>query len=263
MDDNAIYNVILQKLRSAEESEKIRIPLAIESGSRGWGFASPDSDFDCRFVYAHERDWYLTVFDKPDTLECANDKVFDVNGWDLLKFIAHIVKSNAVMFEWLSSNEVYIRDKTITALLWELAAQFFNPISVSHHYLSLAKRKCAEIATEETAKLKKYFYVLRPLANLKFIEVYGKMPYMEYARTLAEIEINKQVASEIARVSEIKKGADESYAIPTNTVLTSYFDAEIARQDERLKTLTFEKNRDYERADTVFRQIIEKAWDNG
>lgn len=262
MDEN-IRDEILQKLRETEDSNSVKIPLAIESGSRGWGFASPDSDYDCRFVYVHEKDWYLSVFDKPDTIEYAAGKVFDVNGWDLRKFISHIVKSNAVMFEWLSSNEVYIRDEHSIPLLRQLAGQFFNPVSVSHHYLSLAFKKYKEITETDNAKLKTYFYVLRPLANLKFIEQYGKMPYMEYYRTLAEIEAPKTVLDEIARITEIKKSAVESYVTPKDELLTDYFAIELARQEERLKTVSFDKYRDYGQVDSVFKTIIEMMWISG
>jgi len=258
-----IKEAIMQKLIEAEKHYMVKIPLAIESGSRGWGFASPDSDFDCRFVYVHEKDWYLSVFDKPDTIEYAAGTVFDINGWDLRKFILHIVKSNAVMFEWLSSNEVYIRDEPIASLLQELAGQFFNHVSVSHHYLSLAFKKYKEIMETDNAKLKAYFYVLRPLANLKFIEQYGKMPYMEYYRTLSEIDIDKTIADEITRITEIKKSADESYVTPRNELLTTYFADELAEQEERLKTVTCEKNHDYEQADSTFKKIIGMMWDDG
>jgi predicted nucleotidyltransferase len=261
MRDSNIYNTITQKLRETEETYGVKIPLAIEYGSRGWGFASPDSDYDCRFVYVHERDWYISVFDKPDIIEYAADKVFYVNGWDIRKFISHITKSNAVMFEWLSSDEVYIKAPRITEMLQNLALDFFNPISVSHHYLSLANKKYKEILEE--AKLKKYFYVLRPLANLAYVEQYGKQPHMEYFRTLAQIDVEKTVANEISRLVEMKKTADESLTIPKNTALLNYFADELNRHEERMKTLTFDKNRDREQADIVFRKIIELVWNNG
>jgi len=263
MRDENIRNTIIQKLRDTQETNAVRILLAIESGSRGWGFASPDSDYDCRFVYAHEKDWYLSVVSKTDIIEYAADKTYDINGWDLRKFISHIVKSNAVMFEWLSSNVVYISNDAATALLRRLEETFFNPVAVSHHYLSLARKKYNEIIGADTAKLKKYFYVIRPLVNVIYIEQHGKMPYMEYYRTLAEIEIPRTAADEIGRLAYIKKTANESYAIPLNKTLTDFFAAELAGQDERLKTLKFNKNRDYEQADECFRKIIEMTWNNG
>jgi len=263
MAEMLIRNAIIQRLRETEETNSVRIPLAIESGSRGWGFASPDSDYDCRFVYVHEKEWYLTVLDKPDIIEYAADKVFDVNGWDLRKFIFHILKSNAVMFEWLSSNMIYIHNAAIVSLMCELAEKFFNPIAVSYHYLSLAHKKYKEIIDTDNAKLKKYFYVLRPLANLAYVEQHRKQPHMDYFRTMAEIHIDKTVADEIANLAELKKTSDESLVIQKNTVIIDYFSTEIGRYKENLKSMTFKKNRDYEYADTVFRKIIEMVWNDG
>jgi len=124
-----IKDTIMQKLRETEECYQVKIVLAIESGSRGWGLAANDADYDCRFVYVHSRDWYLSVMDNADYIECASDTVFDINGWDLKKFLKHIMKSNVVTSEWLSSNEVYIKDEAIVKLLQGLAAKFFNPIA--------------------------------------------------------------------------------------------------------------------------------------
>ena len=263
LPEEHITRMIIQKLLDTQENYDVKIPLAVESGSRGWGFASPDSDYDCRFVYIHEKDWYLSVFDKPDIIEYAAGKVFDINGWDLKKFIAHTVKSNAVMLEWLSSNEVYLKNEPIALLLSELGKQFFNPVSVSHHYLSMAVKKYTEIISADKSKLKNYFYVMRPLANIRFIENYGKMPYMEYSRTLAEIDIDEDIRNEINRITEIKKHSDESYTIARNELLLGYLDDEIKRQNERLPDVSFKKNRNYEQADTIFKNILEMVWNDG
>ena len=41
---------IIEKLTELEQSENVRVLHAVESGSRAWGFASPDSDYDVRFI---------------------------------------------------------------------------------------------------------------------------------------------------------------------------------------------------------------------
>ena len=263
MTEQPIKSTILQKLLETQRNYNVKIPLAVESGSRGWGFASPDSDYDCRFVYIHEKNWYLSVFDKPDIIEYAAGKVFDINGWDLRKFIAHTVKSNAVMLEWLSSNDVYQKDEAIASLLSELGGKFFNPVTVSHHYLGMAVKKYAELTSAGKSKLKHYFYVLRPLANIRYIETYEKMPHMKYNRTLAGIGLDKGVRNEIQLLLDTKKFTDESYVVERNEVLLRYFSDEIRRQSERLPNVRFEKNKNYDEADIVFRAIIEMAWHNG
>ena len=260
MDNNNIQGEIIRVLEETEENNIVKIPLAIESGSRGWGFASPDSDYDCRFVYVHEKNWYLSVFDKPDIIEYTVDKVFDINGWDLRKFISHIVKSNAVMFEWLSSNEVYAKDEYVTNLLWDLAKRFFNPIAVSHHYLSIAKSKLSEVIEGEAAKLKNYFYILRPIANLNFIYQYNMIPHIEYFPTLSKTKVPDDILSEIMNLRKIKSVSVEGYKIERNELLIEYFESEIELFTNRLADMKYIKCKDYELADETFMKILEWVW---
>lgn len=257
-----IKNAIMQKLKETERNYEVKIPFAIESGSRGWGFASQDSDYDCRFIYVHRKDWYLSVLEKKDIIEYAADEIFDVNGWDLKKVLQHIMKSNAVMFEWLSSNELYIKEDYVATQLQTLANKFFNPIAVSYHYLSIAKNKLGEILSEDEAKLKKYFYILRPIANLEYIFKYMKMPYMEYDRTLAEINLDKAILAEIQELQRIKIDSDESFKIPQNKYLIDYFKNKIDVFSQRLNDMQFTRNREYQEVDIVFRAILDKVWSN-
>lgn len=62
-------NIILARLAELEASESIRIVYACESGSRAWGFASTDSDYDVRFIYVRPVDWYLSILDRRDVIE--------------------------------------------------------------------------------------------------------------------------------------------------------------------------------------------------
>ena len=58
---------------------------ACESGSRAWGFASPDSDYDVRFLYVHNEDWYLSfdVEKQRDVIEYPIVDEIDCGGWDI------------------------------------------------------------------------------------------------------------------------------------------------------------------------------------
>ena len=53
--------IIPAKLREIEAREHVRILHCVESGSRAWGFASPDSDYDVRFVYVRPLEHYLRL----------------------------------------------------------------------------------------------------------------------------------------------------------------------------------------------------------
>lgn len=251
---------IMKKLAETEKQYDVKIPLALESGSRAWGFASPDSDYDCRFIYVHQKDWYVTVFEKRDVIEYAADPVYDINGWDLKKVLRHIMKSNAVMFEWLLSNVTYIHDPYTADLLQDLAEDFFNPIAAGYHYLSIVKNKLAEILAEDETKLKRYFYVLRPIANLNFMYQHRKIPYTEYDRTLAETNTAPEILSAVQELLAVKSVSDESHTIKQHELLISYFQQEIALFTERLHSMKCKNNRNPEKADTVFKEIIERVW---
>ena len=253
----SIQQQISEQLHLIEREHKVRIPIAVESGSRAWGFASPDADYDCRFIYVRDRDSYLSVFDSRDTIEHALDAVFDVSGWDVRKVIQHLVKSNAVMLEWLSSSAVYRMDEKVRAELWALGEAFFNPLAACWHYLSMARNKLGEIEETETAKIKKYFYVLRPLACIRYIHTHGKIPHMRYQENLAATPLPAVVREEIERLLEEKKTAVEAYPLPRNRVLLDYFRSETAWAEEWLGTLRQDKNRDYEQANQTFRRVVE------
>lgn len=61
--------LIVSKLHEIEQMEKVRILLAVESGSRAWGFASPDSDYDVRFIYIRDKEDYLRLNTMRDVIE--------------------------------------------------------------------------------------------------------------------------------------------------------------------------------------------------
>jgi hypothetical protein len=94
---------ILKKLIEIEKNNDVKVIYACESGSRAWGFASEDSDYDVRFIYVHSKDWYLTIADKRDVIEIPFDGDLDINGWDIRKSLKLLRKSNSPLLEWLSS----------------------------------------------------------------------------------------------------------------------------------------------------------------
>lgn len=95
--------VIIEKLQQIEKQENVRILHAVESGSRAWGFESPDSDFDVRFIYVRPRDYYLKLEQTRDVLEFPINDLLDVNGWDLQKALRLLHRSNPSVFEWFKS----------------------------------------------------------------------------------------------------------------------------------------------------------------
>jgi predicted nucleotidyltransferase len=113
--DPGIVAALDARLRSVAEDEHAVVLLAVESGSRAWGFPSPDSDYDCRFIYARARDDYLRLYPPRDVIEFPLDRILDVNGWDLAKALRLLLKGNAVVIEWLTSPFVYAGSESFRA----------------------------------------------------------------------------------------------------------------------------------------------------
>ena len=105
--EGTIQALVDRKLDEIEEMEGVKILHAVESGSRAWGFASPDSDYDVRFVYVRPEQYYLRLDEKKDFINWELDETLDINGWDLSKTLQHFHKSNASLYEWGNSPVVY------------------------------------------------------------------------------------------------------------------------------------------------------------
>ena len=224
---DAMRATILECLRGVEAEHDVRILYACESGSRGWGFASPDSDYDVRFVYVHRLDWYLTVDPGRDVIEKPISGDLDVSGWDLRKALKLLHGSNPVLHEWLRSPIVYTRDETWAPRLSALAQAHLSPDRAYHHYLSMARRNQRDHLQGETVKYKKYFYVMRPLLAARWIREGRGAPPMRFA-DLAQATLNDvALIDELNRLLEIKMRAGESQTSPRWPGIQAFIDREL------------------------------------
>ena len=195
-----LRELIIAKIEEMEERENIRVLHAVESGSRAWGFASPDSDYDVRFIYVRPKDFYLRLDRTRDVIEWQLDETLDINGWDLQKALRLLHSSNPTLFEWSNSPIVY---KTTDA--WsEIRAEinnYFSAKSGLYYYLSTANSNYREYLKGETVKLKKYFYVVRPLLACKWIlgrKCPPPMLFTELADAVLEADM-KPIINELLR----------------------------------------------------------------
>ena len=160
---------ILQELGDTEKKHGVKIIFACESGSRAWGFASEDSDYDVRFIYVHPKDWYLSIEKKRDVIELPLHKVLDINGWDIRKSLRLLRKSNPPLLEWLSSPIVYRNVSSAMTPFIQLSKLSFLPESSCHHYLSMARNSMAMFNEKAETKIKNYLYALRSVLCCKWI----------------------------------------------------------------------------------------------
>lgn len=172
--DPAVVAEIKTRLGEIERAEDVTIPLAVESGSRAWGFPSSDSDYDCRFIYVRRLEAAADLFPPRDVIETPLTPVFDVNGWDLAKALRLMLKGNAVVLEWLASPLAYRRNEAFCAELHNFAARSFRREAIANHYLHLLRNQLARHGGDaERIPVKKLFYMLRPAMALRFLRLNG------------------------------------------------------------------------------------------
>lgn len=259
--DPAILDRIKASLREIEERDQVRILYAVESGSRAWGFPSANSDYDARFLYVQRPDWYLSINAdaKRDVIERPITDLLDINGWDLRKALGLFVKSNPPLLEWLRSPIVYRDQLGLAAQLRSLLPQYHSPISSAHHYLQMAKGNHREYLKGETVRLKKYFYVIRPMLAVLWIEQ-GRGPApTEFEALLTLIADRTELMAAIRDLLDRKKAGDEldqGAAIP---VIDRFLNDEIERLAD-FQAPARPSPLDLRPLNLVFQNALRQAW---
>jgi uncharacterized protein len=210
---------------------RVAIPLAIESGSRAWGFPSPDSDYDCRFVYIRSPDQYLSPWVPRDVIETPLVRDLDVNGWDLSKALKLMLKGNAVIIEWLQSPIVYRGDPAFRDALLELARRHASPALIARHYLHLGERqRNTYFGDGKQVALKKLFYALRPAAALRWMRLNAgeALPPMHFPTLMAECEPSAKVSELVAELLIQKAETRELGTGPLPDSIKDFVDSEFA-----------------------------------
>jgi uncharacterized protein len=206
---NEMRELIVRELRAIEEKHDVTVLFACESGSRAWGFASPDSDYDVRFVYVNRLQWYLTVYPQRDVIEVPISGELDISGWDLRKALGLLHKSNPTLLEWIQSPIQYVRSDAADGLS-ALVPQVFSSIRSYHHYMSMAKKNFRGYLQGEVVRFKKYFYVLRPLLAARWIRDGRGVPPMRFAELANELVPTGSLADEINALLKMKMRSGES-----------------------------------------------------
>jgi predicted nucleotidyltransferase len=204
---------VLQELSRIGLAHNVRVLLAVESGSRAWGFASPDSDYDVRFIYAHERDWYLSVWEARDVIEEMLPNRLDISGWDLRKTLRLFSKCNLALNEWLGSPIIYSHVPEFRSRLAELIPRYFNPIAAIHHYRGMADRALIENLVDGRIKIKSLFYVLRPLLACRWIEQTSTQPPTEFEKLTAPEWVTADETDWISHLLTKKSAAIEAQPV--------------------------------------------------
>lgn len=245
---------INEKLDEIEKTEGVRILHAVESGSRAWGFASPDSDYDVRFVYVRPKEDYLRLDEQRDVIEWQLDEVLDISGWDLKKALKQFIKGNATLFEWSGSPIVY-RTSDEWIRIREVSKQYFSEKAAVCHYYGTANSTLQGYLLGDTVRYKKYFYALRPLLAAQYIEKYHTAPPVLFD-DLLKIDLPEELRQAIDELLEVKKRTVEGEDNPQMPVIREFIETETARQKEIADSLEDDHNKDYTALNRIFRDTI-------
>ncbi len=245
--------LIVRKLRQIEKDYNVRVLLAVESGSRAWGFASPDSDYDVRFIYVRPEKEYLRLEDVRDVIELPINDELDINGWDLQKTLRLLYRSNPTLFEWFSSPIVYVETEFADRFR-EIMTDYFSTKKSLYHYISMAESNYREYLKVEMVKAKKYFYVLRPVLACRWVMDRKTPPPMLFSE-LAEAELPDALRLEVERLLDLKMNSPEVKEIPRINALNEYLDRTIAEIKGKIAEIEDSSN-SWERLNTLFLNTI-------
>lgn len=242
-----VFGEANNRLGRIEAEENVTIVFAVESGSRAWGFPSPDSDFDVRFFYVRPLSQYLGLTAPRDVIERPIDGLWDIGGWDLRKAIGLLVKGNATVAEWLASPLLYREHGPLPFKLRDLIKRNASPAASARHYYGLTKgcymseianRASAEAVAHAasigavikgftTVNLKKYFYAVRGACAIAWIARYDEIPPMTLPALLSHDILPTAVRDEITKLMRQKATMGEVGEGPRIQVLDDFIEAQM------------------------------------
>jgi len=243
---------IIKKLMTIEASEGVRILFACESGSRGWGFPSIDSDYDVRFIYVRKAEDYTCLFPLPTEMRFPIIDDLDIAGWDLFKVLTLLYKSNVSPFEWIQSPVVYHEFNGFKTSFRAMIENYFDARRHTHHYLGIVRSKLEDLQ-QETMKLKSLFYILRSL-----LAADCSMTYRSYApMTLAELSVllPDDVKVEVMDLRQLKSQVDEGFVYSCSATIRNYIETRLIHLEHQVKEIPV-SILDKEGLDNYFKSIL-------
>ena len=249
-------DLIIERLNEIEAVNDVKILLAVESGSRAWGFASPDSDYDVRFIYVRKKKEYLKLEETRDVIELPINDLLDINGWDLNKTLRLLYKSNPTLFEWFSSPIIY-KETPFAEEFRILMKDYFSSKKSLYHYISMAEGNYREYLKGEMVRAKKYFYVLRPILACKWILDKQTPPPMLFSE-LAKAELPEELSDDVDKLLDIKMNSPEIKMIPKVVAVNDFIESEIPSIKAKISMISDEAVCDWKKLDEVFLKTIDR-----
>ncbi|MGL4521013.1 MAG: nucleotidyltransferase domain-containing protein [Bacilli bacterium] len=256
---------IQEKLQQIESRYDVKILYAIESGSRAWGFPSKDSDYDVRFIYIHKAEWYLAIDPqgvgaKRDVIEEPINDLLDISGWEITKALRLFRKNNPPLLEWLHSPILYEQKYTFIEKMRTLESEVFTPNALIHHYLNMAKNNYREYLQGETVRVKKYFYVLRPLLACAWIEKFNTTPPIEFQKLVHTMLEDGELKNDINQLLARKMVGEELDIEARISSINTYIDEQITYSESYSKMLKMTEKNPTGKLDELFRETLAEVW---
>jgi hypothetical protein len=251
---------IIKELRRLEQELEIKVLYAVESGSRAWGFASRDSDWDVRFLYIHKLDWYLRIDQERDYYVKILDNEIDLSGWELKKALKLFRKSNPHLLEWMRSPIVYNQHSSAIDKMRDLKKLYFDPKSCFHHYLNVAVHNFEGYLADERINLKKLFYVLRTILAADWIYEHRTTVPVEFPVLLESQITDALISNEIISLLKRKGAGTEQDIVPKNDLLQEFLEEKIACNKARLSSLTKRVTPETAPLNVLFKETLSEVW---
>lgn len=249
--------LIPQKLREIEKQEQITILHAVESGSRAWDFASPDSDYDVRFVYVRKPEFYLRLEKTRDVIEYPIDDTWDVSGWDLQKALQLAHASNPSLVEWAMSPIVYATTPEWRDIVAPAIHAYFQPKKDVFHYLSMADMNARSFLGEPSVKVKRLLYTLRPMLAAMWVMERKTPPPMRFAE-LAEAYLTSEMRPFVDELLHIKQETPEVGVIPAVPELNAYISETLPALHAAAHRMPKEEPADWAPLNAIFADMIRR-----
>ena len=249
-------DIIVNKLKEIEFNEGIQMLFACETGSRAWGFPSPDSDYDARFIYKHDLDWYLSLKDRKDSIQIPIEGDLDITGWELKKCMSLMYKSNCALFERLQSRIIYMSKDGFADIMMGLASKCFSAKAAMHHYHSMSLKYVEQCMKHNNVKLKSYFYAIRTTMAASWIRIKGSVAPIYMPDMYAVVDA--QIVTAIEELIHLKSKKNESYMHVRNNVIDEYLQDQI-QTNENIKDQLSVGKRNVSLLDEFFISEIKSA----
>lgn len=209
-------------LKNIEKEFDVKVLLAVESGSRAWGFESRNSDWDVRFIYVHKPEWYLKVEEQHDVIEHLYEDDVDLAGWELRKALSLLRRSNPCLLEWFHSPKVYYMDEEFGKRILEIEQDFFNPVKSMYHYNRIYNKHNERYLQQEGYHMKRFLYYLRGVLACQWIEKNKSIPPVSFKELYESMVTDVHIKEKIEAMVEVKKEGKECDMLVVDNELVEY-----------------------------------------